>query len=241
MTTVAVIERQGGKDCRIQVPAALIRAALKARRAYEAAIGEIQAAIANGGWKPGYDGEPPEISCEVRPNDNPQLTPARNVREHPLDLMYHRKQIGFRQWSAGDQLRADFELAHVSPIRGTDYDRIFASTVPRLLEKTLETVGGELLKGPVTFRPKAPKRSFAHQPVSDVTMSAMDRLIAARSHVVQRLSEDHFEVARLMIAERKTLGQIGGTKGLGHRNTAGKRLRAALDCLAEHYGRRRLL
>jgi len=82
---------------------------------------------------------------------------------------------------------------------------------------------------------------FAHQPVSDVTMSAMDRLIAARSHVVQRLSEDHFEVARLMIAERKTLGQIGGTKGLGHRNTAGKRLRAALDCLAEHYGRRRLL
>jgi hypothetical protein len=239
MTTVAVMEKQGGKDCRIQVPVALIRAALTARSAYQAAIGEIQQVIANGGWKPGYDGAPPEISCEVRPNDNPQMTPARNVREHPLDLMYHRKQIGFRQWSAGDQLRADLELAHVSPIRGTDYDRIFASTVPRLLEKTLETAGGEVLKGPITFRPKTPKRSFAHQPVSDITMAAMNRLIAARGYVVERLSAEHFEIARLMMAERKTLSQIGGNKVLGHRNTAGKRFRMTLDCLADWYVGRR--
>ncbi len=239
MTTVAVVERAKGKDVKVEVPAALIRAALAARQAYEAAMREIVQAVELGGWKPGHDGAPPEITNELRPNDNPQLSPPRNVREHPLDLMYHRRQIGFKQWSAGDQLRADLELAHVSPMRGTDYSRLFASSVPRHLERAvLERAGGEPLRGPVTFRHTAAKPAFAWQPVNDATLDAIGRVHAARAFVLGRLSTEHFEIARLIIADRKTLGQIGATTGLGHRNTAGKRFRAALDCLADHYGRR---
>jgi hypothetical protein len=236
---VAVIERDKGKDVRVEVPEALIRAALAARQAYEAAMRELVRAVDNGGWKPGFDGTPPEIVHEVRPNDNPQLTPVRNVLEHPLDLMYHRKQISFSQWSAGDQLRADLELSHIAPMRGTDYNRIFASSVPRQLERAvLEQTGGRPLRGPVTFRPKSPKRQFSCKPVDDVTLSAIDRVLAARAHVAERLSAEHFEIPRLIIGERKTLGQIGAMAGLGHRNTAGKRFRTTLDCLADHYGHR---
>ncbi len=70
------------------------------------------------------------------------------------------------------------------------------------------------------------------------TLAAIGRVHAARAFVLDRLTAEHFEITRLIIAERKPLGQIGTMAGLGHRNTAGKRFRAALDCLADHYGRR---
>ncbi len=116
---------------------------------------------------------------------------TRNVREHPLDLMWHKRQIDVVQYSAGDILRRDYELSQISPVRGRDLEMLRAATVtggdaprrkPGRAAAEAEAALARSGPGPVTFPPRMGSRQpFVWRDVAGLTLDAMARVKRARA------------------------------------------------------------
>lgn len=186
---------------------------------------------ANGGV--GRDGQPMELVKDT-PRDNPSGTLTRNIREHPLDLMYHKGQINERQFMAGERYRRDCELSEISPASASSYENIFLPmTAPQT--RVEETEQGRKC-APCTFGPKRGKTTHRWKDLEPVNRDAMDRRIKAYQAVAAAQSEAHATVLNAVCVNRHTLGDVGKWGMYGHRNKVGKTFKAALDALDLHYG-----
>lgn len=230
------------------------------RALYYEALREV-AIAAVGDHKPGFDGKPPELSGEPQPGDNPQLTIVRNVREHPLDLMLHKKQIPAELWTAGDRFRADLEMSRISPFSGHEVLNIYTEVAPPEVKKievtdkdgnVVRDKDGEalMMAGPATFHPKKARGSFTWNDVKPDVMDAMDRVKQAKRAVEAACGVHHAIIAEKICGDRFTIREVseGDAQGrnlYGNRKKVGRHFREALQALQDHYGgrsaRRRIL
>lgn len=211
-----------------------LRPLMRRRLLYIASLRDFAAAAAEA--KPGYDGTPPEIVDAPEPGDNPQLRVSRNLREHPLDLMAHKRQITVEQFAAGDLYRRDLELAQISPMTGRNLESIY--TVELSNAKALKEAGLEEALGPKTFAARAARQPMRWDDLRPVTLDAMDRANRARVYVERVAGRKAAEIVTHFCRDRLTVSEIGAAGRFGARNAVGKHLQAALDALADHYGTR---
>lgn len=204
----------------------------RARLMYIAQLREF--AIAAAEIEPGCDGRPQEIVDAPLDGDNPQLRVARNVREHPLDLMAHKRQISTEQYGAGDLYRRDLELAQISPMTGRRFESIY--TVELSNAKAAKEAGVEDMLGPKTFAARRAKQPLVWKDLEPYRLDAMDRANKARGHVEARAGKAAALIAEHVCRDGLTVGEVASTGRYGHRNGVGRKLQAALDALAEHYG-----
>lgn len=182
---------------------------------------------------PGYDGSPPLVVDEPRPGDNPQLRPPRNAREHPLDLMMHRRQILPYQYTAGVLLRAHMELAIIGRPRASAIETIYVGGAQQELIDA-----GEPSERPVTFLPSNAKSTPSPRPLADKTLDAIQRVNDARQHVVSSGSIEHWSILEMIVRDRQTIKAIADRRSGRNRNRIGQHFRVALDVLADFYGLR---
>jgi hypothetical protein len=210
-------------------------AAITRRRLfYIAALRDFASAAA--ATAPGYDGAPPEIVDVPEPGENPQLRVARNVREHPLDLMAHKQQITTEQFGAGDLYRRDLEMAQISPMTGRNLESIY--TVELSNAKALETAALSDMLGPKTFAARGAKRTLVWDDIRPMTLDAMDRANKARLYVERVAGREAAEIVTHVCTDRLSIVELASTRKFGHRNRVGRKLQEALDALADHYGTR---
>ena len=135
----------------------------------------------------GYDGRAPEIIDAPGPDDNPQLRVARNIREHPLDLMFHKGQLSVAQFGAGEMYRRDLEMSLISPMSGRSYENIYITELSN--KQAQKEAGLSDMLGPKTFAAKGAKSAFAWNDLKDLTLDAMDRANKARAAVSASATE----------------------------------------------------
>jgi len=181
----------------------------------------------------GYDGSPPLVVDEPRPGDNPQLRPPRNAREHPLDMMMHRRQIQPYQYTAGVLLRAHMEMAIIGRPRASAIETIFVGGAQ---QEVIDA--GEPTERPVTFQPQNAKSTPSPRPLADKTLDAIQKVNDARSHVVGASSIEHWSILEAVVRDRRTIKAISDRRQGRNRNKVGNDFRLALDLLADHYGLR---
>ena len=217
---------------RAKAAAAYLGTITKHRLRYLASLLDFARAAAEAG--PGYDGAPPVIVDAPAPGENPQLRVARNVREHPLDLMAHKRQISTEQFGAGDLFRRDLELAQISPLSGRAYESIY--TIELSQAKAAKEAGLEEMLGPKTFAARRAKQPIRWDDLRPATLDAMDRVNKAFAYVAARAGRAAADIAVHVCRDRLTLADVGVMRKFGHRNRVGRLFQAALDALAEHYG-----
>jgi hypothetical protein len=208
----------------------------KRRMAYVAILLDYARAAAEAA-EPGYDGAPPEIVDAPEPGENPQLRVSRNLREHPLDLMAHKRQITPEQFGAGEMFRRDLELAEISPMSGRAFESIYTTELSQA--KAVKESGLDEMMGPKTFAARRAKQPLAWKDLRPAQLDAMDRANKARRYVDARAGKAAGEIVTHFCRGRLTVQEIGATRKYGARHTVGRRLQAALDALAEHYGTKR--
>lgn len=204
------------------------------RLQYVAALLDLARAAA--GMEPGFDGRPPEIVDVPEPGENPQMRVARNVCEHPLDLMAHKRQISTEQYGAGDLYRRDLEMAQISPMSGRRFESIY--TVELSNAKALKEAGLDTMLGPKTFAARRAKQPLRWEDLAPLTIDAMDRANRARLFVARVAGAEAAAIAEHVCRDGLTVTDLGSTKKYGARARVGRKLQAALDALADHYGTR---
>lgn len=223
------------KERRMRKAAAHFLAPLAKRRLlYVAALRDFARAAAETG--PGYDGAPPVIVDAPEPGENPQIRVARNLREHPLELMAHRRQIAADQYGAGDLYRRDLELAEISPMSARHLESIYTTELSSA--KALKEAGLDEMLGPKTFAARAPRQALRWRDLEPYKLDAIDRANRARRAIEAAAGRDAAQIATHVCRDRLTLTELGTTKKYGNRNRVGRLMQAALDALAEHYGMR---
>lgn len=205
----------------------------KRRLLYVAALLEFASAAAAA---PGYDGSPPEIVDAPEPGENPQMRVSRNVREHPLDLMAHKRQISAEQFGAGDLYRRDLEMSQISPLSGRSYESIY--TVELSNAKAQKEAALADMLGPKTFAARGAKQPLVWKDLQPLTLDAMDRVKRAHVFVERVAGRDAAVIATMFCRDRLNISEIASTKRYGNRNRVGRKLHEALDALADHYGTR---
>ncbi len=218
--------RKGAED--------LLRGITRRRLLYVAALRDFAAAAAD--TAPGCDGRPPEIVDAPSPDENPQLRVARNVREHPLDLMAHKRQITAEQYGAGDLYRRDLEMAQISPLTGRRLESIYTTELSNA--KAQKEAGLADMLGPKTFAARGAKQPLRWDDLRPAQLDAMDRANRARVYVERVAGRKAALIAEHVCRDGLTVKELGTTGRFGHRNGVGRNLQAALDALADHYGTR---
>lgn len=204
------------------------------RLSYVASLLDFARAAAD--CQPGYDGAPPIIVDAPEPGDNPQLRVSRNLREHPLDLMFHKRQITPEQYGAGEMYRRDLEMEQISPMSGRHFESIY--TVELSNAKAVKEAGLGEMMGPKTFAARRAKHPLRWDDLRPAQLDAMDRVNKARRDLEQRAGKTVAVIVTLFCRDRMTVQEIAAG-GYGHRNGVGKKLQTGLDALAEHYGLKR--
>lgn len=209
----------------------LARQASAARDRYLALLRQMAEIAASPG--PGYDGRPPEIVDAPHPDKRHGEKVKRNIREAPLDTMYHRRQIVFHQWSAGDMLRADMEAAQISPHRTVRLDSIYVYSIGSRRQAVVpdpEPGAGRMFQLPIA------RQRGAWNDLKPVQLDAMDRVNRARAALEAAVGTSGAEAVQLFVGDRMGVAEIAGLKRYGARNKVGDTVRAGLDELAKHYG-----
>lgn len=183
---------------------------------------------------PGFDGRPPEIVDAPHPDKRFGEKVKRNIREHPIDTMYHRAQIVFHQWSAADMFRADLEASQISPHRTVRLDSIYIHAIGKRREAVLPPPSELSAAG--MFRMPIKRQPGSWRDLQPVTLDAMQRVNKARAALEAAVGRDGAEVAQLVVGDRMQVGDVAGLKRYGQRHKVGRTLQAALEALAVHYG-----
>jgi len=234
----AAAARRGRREARVR--AGFIKQFQRRRLLLVASLYELASVAALEGERIGCDGMAPEIVDAPGPGDNPQLRVARNVREHPLDLMWHKGQISREQFAAGEMLRRDLELALISPMTGRSFENIYATELSN--KAALREAGLSEMLGPKTFVPPKGKTQFVWNDLSDVRLDAIDRNQKARAAMTSREGADAAEIVVAFLREARTVQEVAamrdnaGSPRFGARHSVGRKLQRGLDALAAHYG-----
>lgn len=182
---------------------------------------------------PGYDGKPPELVDAPHPDKRHGERVKRNIREAPLDTMYHRRQLQFHQWSAGDMLRADMESAQISPHRTVRLESIYVYAIGKRREAVVPPPepGTERMFNLPIARPAS-----SWTDLKPYQLDAMDKVNKARAALEAAVGRSGAEAVQLFVGDRVAVNEIAALKRYGARNKVGDTVRAGLDALASHYG-----
>lgn len=191
-----------------------VAAVQRRRHAYWSALDELVKAA--NGPKTAADQGVVEMQ---RPVGEPEA-PKRRIRTHALDLMFSKKQLSADLWAAGMRFRDDWELAQISPSSSVDLERLVNAHAPK---KAAPASG---------WKPRAARLKVSWNDLRPSVLDAQDRLKKAE----QAVGREAYHLLIAIAAEGRSQAEVAKGRKFGPRKQIGKKLRAALESLGEHYG-----
>lgn len=193
---------------------------------------DMREAIQRAERGPGYEGRPPQ----------PDTADATRLRRAPaIELMWKKGAIDDGQFLAAQRYWMDRETSTIAPTQVARYEA--------LAEPQTRRSRDDPKPDPLSATtPKGAKRvPGAVVPLSDLKLDALGRINRVHDRILKGTDGELvglgeagrrqvLEIVDLVVVKDMAVATIGRTRRHGNKNAVMKKLRAALEVMARHYG-----